>query len=431
MSAPSILNQDATVPMTLSLGSEAPSLAVEVLPYGFTIHKILVNDGDKTHDIVIGPNDPEDHRTHREFMNTVVGRYSNRVPVGTIELEKDGIKSQLTLEPTESTQVSLHGGPDGFDRRVFEVIDPVKNPESYSLFSLREKQAINKLTSSAVFKLTSPAGDQGFPGTLYVEILTGLEAGSGPTFENGIRHLGSLVLIYRAKIILGDSEEKVVTPVNLTQHWGFNLDASIPNGQSPTPDIKAHLLTIKSNNTLELQPNGLATGNLLPTTASPYEHAAKPIGKFFPPQGYDEYYLFERPITSVPPSRVPLSDLKELDTINQLLEHGEAQKDKAPVTLYSQRSGILLTFETNQPGVQFYTGNGLHGQVSKKILHGGSGKTDPEDGYQTGAGAFLEFHEPLAAWLHPYKTYGDTLLTSDELYNNYTRLNIFTQKSGN
>ncbi|KAG8967341.1 hypothetical protein FRC03_010086 [Tulasnella sp. 419] len=331
MSAPSILNQDATVPMTLSLGSEAPSLAVEVLPYGFTIHKILVNDGDKTHDIVIGPNDPEDHRTHREFMNTVVGRYSNRVPVGTIELEKDGIKSQLTLEPTESTQVNLHGGPDGFDRRVFEVIDPVKNPESYSLFSLREKQAINKLTSSAVFKLTSPAGDQGFPGTLYVEILTGLEAGSGPTFENGIRHLGSLVLIYRAKIILGDSEEKVVTPVNLTQ----------------------------------------------------------------------------------------------------LLEHGEAQKDKAPVTLYSQRSGILLTFETNQPGVQFYTGNGLHGQVSKKILHGGSGKTDPEDGYQTGAGAFLEFHEPLAAWLHPYKTYGDTLLTSDELYNNYTRLNIFTQKSGN
>ena len=44
------------------------------------------------------------------------------------------------------------------------------------------------------------------------------------------------------------------------------------------------------------------------------------------------------------------------------------------------------------------------------------------------AAAFLEFHEPLASWLHP-GTLGaskdDTLLVSGEIYNNYTKMDVF------
>jgi len=41
------------------------------------------------------------------------------------------------------------------------------------------------------------------------------------------------------------------------------------------------------------------------------------------------------------------------------------------------------------------------------------------------AAAFLEFHELLAAWLHPYSTSdSDTLLTSDAIYNNYVRVDV-------
>ena len=43
------------------------------------------------------------------------------------------------------------------------------------------------------------------------------------------------------------------------------------------------------------------------------------------------------------------------------------------------------------------------------------------------AAAFLEFHEPLAAWLHP-ETLGaskdDTLLVSGEVYNNYVKMEV-------
>ena len=44
------------------------------------------------------------------------------------------------------------------------------------------------------------------------------------------------------------------------------------------------------------------------------------------------------------------------------------------------------------------------------------------------AAAFLEFHAPLASWIHP-QTRGasgdDTLLASGELYNNFVRMDVW------
>lgn len=48
----------------------------------------------QTHDIVIGPESPEDHVTQK-YTNTIVGRYANRIPVGTHVLERKGVKSQF------------------------------------------------------------------------------------------------------------------------------------------------------------------------------------------------------------------------------------------------------------------------------------------------------------------------------------------------
>lgn len=48
------------------------------------------------------------------------------------------------------------------------------------------------------------------------------------------------------------------------------------------------------------------------------------------------------------------------------------------------------------------------------------------------AAAFLEFHEPLAAWLHP-ATQGpsgdDTILASGEVYNNFVRMDVIYKSS--
>lgn len=118
---------------------------------------------------------------------------------------------------TESPEVCLHGGADGFDKRVLDVVD-TSETSSYHLFSEAEKATIKSLPASAIFKLTSPAGDQGFPGELQVEVLLALTKPIAEPTSPGAaeeRELGSIIVVYRARLAEGQS--KTVTPINLTQ----------------------------------------------------------------------------------------------------------------------------------------------------------------------------------------------------------------------
>ncbi|WP_229054869.1 aldose epimerase family protein [Aeromicrobium sp. Leaf350] len=75
------------------------------------------------------------------YCGVVVGRYANRVAAGRFVL--DGVQHRLDVNEGSST---LHGGPDGFDRRRWSVVQ--HDPDRL------------------VLNLVSPDGDQGFPGTL-------------------------------------------------------------------------------------------------------------------------------------------------------------------------------------------------------------------------------------------------------------------------
>ena len=112
----------------------------------------------------------------------------------------------------ENPQVSLHGGPEGFDTRDWQPIDLA----DATLFSESEKRSIASLPSSVIFRLVSPDGDQGFPGNLLLEVLYAL---SSPVSKQGSHsekcHVGSLYIVYRAKLFSDKNSE--VTPVNLTQ----------------------------------------------------------------------------------------------------------------------------------------------------------------------------------------------------------------------
>ena len=57
--------------------------------------QLVANYEGQTHDIVIGPEAPEDHVVQK-YTNTIVGRYANRIPVGTHPLERNAFKSELT-----------------------------------------------------------------------------------------------------------------------------------------------------------------------------------------------------------------------------------------------------------------------------------------------------------------------------------------------
>ena len=62
----------------------------------------------QTHDLLIGPENPADfeNRNHK-YHNTIVGRYSNRIPVGTYHLERNGVKAEFTAIGNRTDDVSV------------------------------------------------------------------------------------------------------------------------------------------------------------------------------------------------------------------------------------------------------------------------------------------------------------------------------------
>ncbi|RDB29426.1 Aldose 1-epimerase [Hypsizygus marmoreus] len=419
-------------PVLLTLPSLTPSLAVEVLPYGLTLHRIIVQADGRTHDIVIGPEQPEDH-VSQKYTNTIVGRYANRIPVGTHHLERHGIQSEFTAMANENPRVSLHGGPTGFDALPWTLLSADTPP---TLFSAAELAHLSSPSSThAIFRLISPDGDQGYPGKLVVEALVAL-IGPGEQEDrlkmedvNAHEHdLGSIVLVYRAR--LDENGKRVVTPVNLTQHWGFNLDASLR--EEELPSVKDHALTIKSDRIAELGLDSLAAGSFLQTCDHPaHAHLAKRIGDLFPEKSYDDFYYLQNNRANGIPTRIPLSSLdSNLDLIKDIVQPSNGAlrgiRPEPVVTLSAGKSGIKLVFDTNQHGVMFYA-NGLAKPSSgaRKKIHGGSGISGHGDSYGPGTAAFLEFHEPLTAFLDSKNKDGeDTLLTTDELYVNYVRCDV-------
>ncbi|EIN10115.1 galactose mutarotase-like protein [Punctularia strigosozonata HHB-11173 SS5] len=432
---------DGFKPILLALPSLAPALALEVLPRGLTLHRLFVQADGRTHDVLVGPEDPSDH-AKMPYTNSVIGPYTNRIPTGAHTLTSSRhptITSVITpaSNSAEANQnVCLHSGPgsDPWDKRIWEPLDPSHS----ALFTPAEKNTIASLPAAQIFSITSKDGQGGFPGSVRSEVLVGLlSAPPPPKTDVDQLTLGSVILVYRAKLVEG---QNVITPINLTQHWGFNLEASLrPDGEPrsvrPEPDVKGHLLKIKSDATIALDKNYNSAGSLAPAKGTYHDHSTgKLIGDGWPDVdtgkgvGYDEFYAFSAPL--VPPQViVPASQLTDdVDLLKAVVESGTTttQTDEPVVELSSDKSGLKLSFFTNQSGVQFYTANSYDRSNARKKIHGGTGKFGTGEGYGVGGAAFLEFHEPLAAWLNPdtVRNGNDTLLGPGELYNNWVRLDV-------
>jgi aldose 1-epimerase len=252
---------------------------------------------------------------------------------------------------TESPKVSLHGGPEGFDFRVWKKLAQL---DDATLFTKAEVKSIATRTdtSAAIFSLTSPDGDQGYGGTLYLETLVVLLPPVKLDPSTVSRHeLGSVVIVYRAKLINLPDGQKKVTPINMTQLWGFNLDASLQDGEE-TLKVLNHDLTIKASHIAELQANSLPTGRYIPmaeadNSSGAHIHDNKRIGDIFPANGYDDYYLLsprsDLELTS--PHRIPISEFSDaLDLINDVL----TVRNDPVLKLSSDKSGLAVEFDTNR-----------------------------------------------------------------------------------
>jgi len=192
----------------------APGPALELLDLGATVHRLEVADGRGGRcDIAVGLPSPADYLATQEHVGGVIGRYANRIAHGRLVL--DGREVRLL---TNDGDHHLHGGPDGFDRRVWELVD--HGP------------------TFAELGLSSPDGDQGFPGALRATARYQVDD-------------------HRVTVILGAVAD-ATTVVNLTSHAYFDLGAD-------------QELTVPAERYLPTDDAGIPVGGPVPVTGTPYD----------------------------------------------------------------------------------------------------------------------------------------------------------------
>jgi aldose 1-epimerase len=322
---------------TLSLNG----VTVEVCSIGAAITKILLPGGadNGSDDVVLGYKTPAEMFAsgNPPYFGVIVGRVANRIAKGRFQLDGQEFKLATNNDPNH-----LHGGFQGFSSRIWDM----------DIFQDGSRKGVE-------CTLTSPDGDQGYPGTVLVAAkYTLIPSDSG----NGV----TLRLEMTAK--LKDSKP---SPINLAQHTYFNLgkhnhkegildhkmtlacESYTPTDLTSIPLRK--VVAVKDDPAMDLQQGralrdsmklfamlkaGVKEDDALrhvtqsehwgPNIATAVADSKTPGG----PYGFDHNYV------------VPRSDSSGLNLVGTLKHEGSKRR---------------MTVHSNAPGVQIYTANYLDG----------------------------------------------------------------------
>jgi aldose 1-epimerase len=298
--------------------------------------------------VVLGFATAADYAGEGRFAGALVGRVANRIGGGRFTV--DG--REYAVPPNDGAN-ALHGGPDGFWGRLWTA---------------------SAAGDALELRLTSPAGDMGFPGTLEVLV----------------------------RYTLGDDGDAVTwavdctattdapTPVALTSHCYFAL------GGEGSGDTYAQRLRIPASRVTPVDEGLIPTGELAGVAGTPLDfREARPVGgrireaheQLLRGIGYDHNYV--------------LDDEPATDGLRTAAE------------LEDPASGRRLLLRTTEPGLQFHSGNFLDGS-----LVGIGGGT-----YRQGDGICLETQNFPDAVNRP--GFPDPVLRPGETYTSRTE-HVFT-----
>lgn len=273
--------------------------------YGGILSSLLMPDKNgKLGDVVLGFDSVEGYTNELyEKENPCFGALIGRYG-NRIAKGHFTLDGKLYSLPLNNSPNSLHGGTRGFNRRVWQAT-PGTTADGPTLTLAYE----------------SKDGEEGYPGTLDVKVVYTL------TNANALR------ITYSA------TTDKP-TVLNLTNHSYFNLNY----GQAK--DALGHELTLNAERFTPVDNTLIPTGALEPVDATPMDfRQAHAIGERIAkvpgaaPGGYDHNWV--------------LAD--------------QMRTELAPAaTVYEPITGRTLAVYTNQPGIQFYSGNFLKGNLKGK-----------------------------------------------------------------
>ncbi|MBQ9311200.1 MAG: galactose mutarotase [Bacteroidales bacterium] len=251
-------------------------------------------------DVVLGFDRLEDYypENNQTDFGAAIGRYANRIDHGHLCI--DGKEYQL---PVNNFGHTLHGGPEGWQYKFYEVVEAEAD--------------------RLVLRMSSPDGDQNFPGNVEATVTYTL------TDDNALD-------------IRYEAVTDAPTVINMTNHAYFNLSGN-PAEHRITDDI----LYLNASAYTPVDDTFMTTGEILPVEGTPFDfREPKLIGRDIDADdeqlanghGYDHNWV--------------------LDTAGDI--------NCVAAELYCPETGIDLKVFTDEPGIQVYAGNFLDGTVTGK-----------------------------------------------------------------
>ena len=283
-----------------------------IITYGGILQALVVPDKNgKGEDIVLGFDDVDGYiKNGNVYFGATIGRFGNRIAGGRFEL--DGNTYQI---PQNDGSNALHGGPEGFDTKVWKA-KPSNQDDSVGV----------------ELSYVSADGEMGFPGTLTTHVTYSLNE------DNELR------IEYRA------TTDKP-TVLNLTNHAYFNL-AGAGNGT-----ILDQVATLHASHYTPVTEKLIPTGELAPVAGTPMD--------FLKPTPFGQHIKDDhQQLKYAEPKQGGFDFNWVLDT------EGDVSKLAAEVS--DPKTGRVLQLYTSEPGVQLYTSNFLDGSIKGK-----GGKTYP------------------------------------------------------
>jgi len=275
-------------------------VSATVIAYGATLQSLVMPDkAGKRADITLGYATIDDYLAKPQYFGATVGRVANRIAKGRFTL--DGKSYQTGINNTPN---SLHGGTIGFDKLLWEIVETKADATA----------------AHVTLRLVSPDGDQGYPGTLTVTATYTLDESNALTIE------------YRATT-------DRTTVVNISNHAYWNL-----GGEGSARGAMGHVLTIPAETYLPVDATLIPTGEFRSVAGTVFDfRKGRAIGdrvrvatdkQIVFGRGYDHNWVIGRTVTT--------------DT------HLMAK-------VVDRVSGRNFELWSNQPGLQFYSGNFLDG----------------------------------------------------------------------
>lgn len=270
-------------------------VSATIIAYGATLQSVVLPDrtGLKA-DVALGYDTIGDYVGKPQYFGSTVGRFANRIARGRFQLDGKAYQTPVNNGPN-----SLHGGTQGFDKLLWEVVDVKSGP-----------------TASVTLRHVSREGEMGYPGTLTAHATYMLDESNALTIE------------YRA------TTDKP-TIVNITNHAYWNL-----SGEGSANGAMGHIVTIPADTYLPTDAGAIPTGEFRPVAGTAFDFRTPTVvgervrdardEQLVFGRGYDHNWVIGRRVTDTPHLMARVSD---------------------------PASGRTFELWSNQPGLQFYSGN--------------------------------------------------------------------------